>query len=308
MCHYNAVQYFPLHSVLSFSMQLGDHRLIKVLIAFGADTNALNSANQTPLDLLKGPQRVISQGLRDIHWPVYTERKGIITGPVRSPLGITPAEQPYCNGIPSVNCTEEKGTTTLKQRHLPKQRSMSLTSSPNVPELLTPHSSSHVAPLASITSTLEKGKGIEKLSDRRVSKLTGVLQEAGAERRQKLFRNAFAMNRNSRITFDKLSESMNESEMKSPSGPQTGNCHKLMNARMKYYTLLQNLIKRCVNIADQSPHILNAASNLAVHMREVKLLQMAGSRILFLDGGGLRGLLQVEILSQVPIYNDACFQ
>ena len=262
-------------------MQLGDHRLIKVLIAFGADTNALNSANQTPLDLLKGPQRVTS-GLRDIHWPVYTEQKEVTPGPVRLPLRILPAKSPL-------------------KRHLIKQRSTSLTSSPTMLELLTPDSSSHVAPLPSIACTLEKRTS--NLSDSRVSKLTGVLQEAGAERRQKLIQEGFFLSRNStRITFDKLSESMSKSEVKSPSGPQTaaGNCHELLNARLKYYTLLQNLIKRCVNIVDQSPQILNAASNLVVHMREMKLLQMAGSRILFLDGGGLRGLMQVEILSQVP--------
>lgn len=292
-------------------MQLGDHRLIKVLIAFGANTNALNSANQTPLDQLKGPQRVFTQCLRDIRWPVYAEQKEVTPGRVSSPIAIPHVKRPCGNDSPSVNWlinTEEKGA---KRRHLPKQRSMSLTSSPNMAELLTPHSSCQVPPLTSIASTLEKGTGIETLTNRRVSKLTGVLQEAGAERRQKLFRNTFALNRNSRITFDKLSESMSKSEVKSSSGPQTGNCHKLMNARLKYYTLLHTLIKRCVNVADQSPHILKATSNLAVHMREAKLLQMAGSRILFLDGGGLRGLMQIEILSQVCPFNhfyiDACF-
>lgn len=288
-----------------------------MLVAFGADMNALNSANQTPLDLLKG-QRVISQCL---HWPFHAAQKEATLGRVSSPIQIPPAKRPCYDNIPAVDRAvpksqdivniEEKGTATLKRRRFQKERSMSLTSSPNMAELLQPNSSRQAPPQLSITSTLEKGA--EQLSGRRVSKLTGVLQGAGAECRQKLIRNAFSQNRKSRITFDTLSESMSESEVKPSSNPfkPTGNCHELMNVRLKYYTLLQNLIKKCTNISDRFPRAWNEKLNLAMHMREARLLQMAGSRILFLDGGGIRGLIQIEILSQVPsilmLYVDACF-
>ena len=39
--------------------------------------------------------------------------------------------------------------------------------------------------------------------------------------------------------------------------------------------------------------------SLGLHQREIQLLKRAGSRVLFLDGGGIRGLIQIEILSQL---------
>ena len=44
---------------------------------------------------------------------------------------------------------------------------------------------------------------------------------------------------------------------------------------------------------------LDAAASLGIQIKEMRLLQMAGSRILFLDGGGMKGLLQVDILEQL---------
>ena len=41
------------------------------------------------------------------------------------------------------------------------------------------------------------------------------------------------------------------------------------------------------------------AMALGIQMRELKMLREAGSRILFLDGGGMRGLIEIEILSQL---------
>ena len=45
--------------------------------------------------------------------------------------------------------------------------------------------------------------------------------------------------------------------------------------------------------------MLDKAASLGLQIRELRLLQMAGSRILFLDGGGMRGLLEIEMLSQI---------
>ena len=44
---------------------------------------------------------------------------------------------------------------------------------------------------------------------------------------------------------------------------------------------------------------LDKAAALGIQVREMKLLQMAGSRILCLDGGGVKGLVEIEILSQI---------
>ena len=38
---------------------------------------------------------------------------------------------------------------------------------------------------------------------------------------------------------------------------------------------------------------------LARNMKKLKMLQKAGSRILCLDGGGMKGLIQVEVMAQM---------
>ena len=45
----------------------------------------------------------------------------------------------------------------------------------------------------------------------------------------------------------------------------------------------------------------DTAISLAVQLQEMTLFQKAGSRVLCLDGGGIRGLIQLEILSQLEI-------
>ena len=44
---------------------------------------------------------------------------------------------------------------------------------------------------------------------------------------------------------------------------------------------------------------LDGAAALGVQIREMKLLQMAGSRMLFLDGGGMKGLVEIDILCDI---------
>lgn len=44
---------------------------------------------------------------------------------------------------------------------------------------------------------------------------------------------------------------------------------------------------------------LDTAAALGIQIREMKLLQTGGSRILFLDGGGMKGLVEIEVLCQL---------
>lgn len=44
---------------------------------------------------------------------------------------------------------------------------------------------------------------------------------------------------------------------------------------------------------------LDKAAALGMQMKEMAMLEMAGCRMLFLDGGGMRGLLEIDILCQI---------
>ena len=74
-----------------------------------------------------------------------------------------------------------------------------------------------------------------------------------------------------------------------------------------YYSRLENTIEqRLANVSVPLMNTPDEAIALAVQMRELRMYQKAGSRILFLDGGGMRGLLQIEILSQVTMCVCVC--
>ena len=66
----------------------------------------------------------------------------------------------------------------------------------------------------------------------------------------------------------------------------------------EYHFLLHEIVKKSLSNLKLS-HSPEDSTFLLKHMKEARLLQMAGSKILFLDGGGLRGLIHIEILSQV---------
>lgn len=64
------------------------------------------------------------------------------------------------------------------------------------------------------------------------------------------------------------------------------------------YSELENSIdQRLSNVS--VPLSPDEAMSFAMQMRELRIYRNAGSRILSLDGGGMRGLIQIEILSQI---------
>lgn len=62
-----------------------------------------------------------------------------------------------------------------------------------------------------------------------------------------------------------------------------------------YHSIYQRLGNTSMSLTDYP----DAAMSLATQLQEMTMYQKAGSRMLFLDGGGIRGLIQIEILRQI---------
>lgn len=69
---------------------------------------------------------------------------------------------------------------------------------------------------------------------------------------------------------------------------------------MAYFNI-ETTIRSSLRDVTQSitPDNLDSATALGLQIKEMKLLQMAGTRMLCLDGGGMRGLLEIEILCEI---------
>ena len=196
-------------------------------------------------------------------------------------------------------------TDTLTVPGPTKKRSLSLTSPPEL-QAIPPVTYDHSHSQPSMSGTLEKRAAYERMSDDKIGKLVSLLRSAGAISRTDAFRkklnSAKPVSKMSRITFDESSEKVMEYESVASKSVDEVGSHRVLccTTRLTYYNKLREAIeKRLNNISVPLSNTPDEAIALAMQMREMKMFQMAGSRILFLDGGGLRGLIQIEILSQV---------
>ena len=318
-----------------FLSQAGDLGAIKVLITFGADVDTLNAAQQTPVDMLKSPYRAVSNCLQNSKKVTRstqehrTEQQRQVVSPTEIPpppklprresedTDFTDPEQKEFSVVISddhemSNHFEQRSTLdelpptdTLTVPGPTKKRSLSLTSPPELQAIL-PVTYDHSHSQPSMSGILEKRAAYERMSDDKIGKLVCLLRSAGAVSRTDAFRkksnSAKPVSKMNRITFDESSEKVTEYEsVASKSFDEVGS-HRVLccTTRLTYYNKLREAIeKRLNNISAPLSNTPDEAIALAMQMREMKMFQMAGSRILFLDGGGLRGLIQIEILSQV---------
>ena len=65
------------------------------------------------------------------------------------------------------------------------------------------------------------------------------------------------------------------------------------------YELSSSIEKKIFNVGHHFEKDPDEAMAVVYQMRELKMLRDAGSRILFLDGGGMKGLVEIEVLSQL---------
>lgn len=71
-----------------------------------------------------------------------------------------------------------------------------------------------------------------------------------------------------------------------------------------YSDLERNIRSRLQNTTKAGQEAIlstDTAISLAAQLQEMMLFQKAGSRVLCLDGGGIKGLIQLEILSQLEV-------
>ena len=152
-----------------------------------------------------------------------------------------------------------------------------------------------------ISCTLEKGTSLDHMSAKRVDKLTGILKSAGAKQKRDVHKSSLPM-KPVRVP----SSMSTKRSWKSPEESR----NILIDSCLEYNFLVKELVTRRLSVirnAKKHKKVLSNGSMLLRHMQEARMLQMAGSRILFLDGGGMRGLIQIEILSQVKdIGNCVC--
>lgn len=72
-----------------------------------------------------------------------------------------------------------------------------------------------------------------------------------------------------------------------------------MNISKLNFELQINLKKILEDVSMSEHPRIDQAAALGMQMKEIAMLELAGCRMLFLDGGGMKGIVQVDILSRI---------
>ena len=244
-------------------------RSVRTLLVFGANINILDGNNKTPLDLVVGPYRFLTrqQSGFTIIESVDSEGEGAPPPPAISPVA-------------------RRGRPLLKSQP-------SITDDQVVAE---PKKSSYSA-VTAFTSTFAKSENIDQMAE--------LLTEHGGERGRKI-RGGWDTIRRARKCIVQQFQDMVAMEPKestlAPSRTHKLNCSKddwTSKIASLNYEILSNIEKKLLDVQHRLSQNPDEAMAVGIQMKELKMLRDAGSRILFLDGGGMRGLIQIEILSQL---------
>ena len=233
-------------------------KTIKLLLSFGANINALNSQNKTPLDLIQGPYRLFHR-------------------------------QESVARIPEISAVLEDEPKDVFQDRRPTSP---VQQGPMRPML--------VRRSSLITPTFSGVQDIIKF-----------LQDHGAVRGREIAdSDSLVANRSPVKMFADVSQREKDMSMEngvsllSPLQVKKSSQHMLgddWTAQIPSlcFQLSKAIETRLIDITLSLRQNPNDAVALAIQLKELRMVKEAGSRILFLDGGGLRGLIETEILSQL---------
>lgn len=243
---------------------------VRTLLVFGANINIMDSNKKTPLDLVVGPYRFLT----------------------RQESGFTVIDSVDGDGKPSspaVSPVARRGRPLLKSQP-------SITDDEVVAE---PKKSSYSA-VTAFTSTFAKSSNIDEMAE--------LLMEHGGERGKKIpqrgrWDTIRQIGRKCIVQqFQDMVAMEPKESMLTPSRLHKLNCPKddwTSKIASMNYEILSNIERKLQDVQYRLSQHPDEAMAVGIQMKELKMLRDAGSRILFLDGGGMKGLMQIEILSQL---------
>ena len=232
---------------------------MKTLLVFGANINALDGNNKTPLDLVEGPYRFLTR-----------QESGFTVVDVDAEA-ISPVvgkRKPLLKQQPSFTDDELDGVKS--DFEMPCM---------------------HAATTAFTTTFSKSGD---------VSGMAKLLSDHGGERGRKMRPKDVQLN-------VQQFEDMVVPELKERVCTLS-KVHRQSHGRQDDWTtkiaklhfeILNNIQRKLLCVDYPLSRHPDEAMAVGIQMKELKMLQDAGSRILFLDGGGMKGLIQIELLSQL---------
>lgn len=246
---------------------------VRTLLVFGANINILDGNNKTPLDLVVGPYRFLTR--QESGFTVIdsidgdSDDEGAVPSPAISPVA-------------------KRGRPLLKSQP-------SITDDEVVAE---PKKSSHSS-MTAFTSAFAKSDHIDQMAE--------LLTEHGGERGRKIpqrgrwdtvrqARKCIVQQFQDMVTMESEESALTPSRMYKLNCPKDDWTTKIASLN---YEILSNVEKKLQDVRHRLSQNPDEAMAVGIQMKELKMLRDAGSRILFLDGGGMRGLIQIEILSEL---------
>ena len=247
---------------ISILPQIGDEKSVETLLVFGANINALDGNNKTPLDLVKGPYRFLT----------------------RQESGFTLID------IDDFDMTASEATAPRKRPLLRSQASITDDEVPPVNPCLRYSRSALTAFTSMFGKTGDVGGMAELLS--KYGGERGAMVVATAKCEQNL--------RTIKQFQDMITEELKE---KSHTPCKIESCPVKDDWTTKIatlnYEISSNIERTLLDVHYPLSRNPDEAMAVGIQTKELKMLRDAGSRVLFLDGGGMRAVMQIEILSQL---------